>query len=237
MKIYVKQIIFVLIVLINSLLVWSQSDTVKYTPDFNFEDGFYFGFEQVRNNDPVPGARLITNYDHTNADFYDRILNEKTISFFDKNGVKQDVSTDKIWGFSRNGVLYIRLSEGFHRITIIGGICHFVANITTYDTRYYDPYYSNRYYNSPYYNPYNPYDPYSRQTTRNSETNQYLIDFSTGKVFEYNFKNVEILLMQDPELYDEFMSLRKRKKKQLKFFYIRKFNERNPLYFPVDKPF
>ena len=38
--------------------------------------------------------------------------------------------------------------------------------------------------------------------------------------------------MRDPELHDEYIGLRKRKKKQLKFFYIRKFNEQNPLYFP-----
>lgn len=209
-------------------------DTVKYTPDFNFEDGFYFSFQQVKGNDPIPGARLITNLDHSDPDFYNKILNEKKIAFFDKNGARQEISTSKLWGFSRNGILYIRLSEGFHRVTIVGRICHFVATITTYDTRYYDPYYSGRYYYNPYYS---PYYPYGQRTTRNSEVNQYLLDFDTGEVMEYDIKNVEILLMKDPELFDEYAALRKKKQKQLKFYYIRKFNERNPLYLPVEKKF
>lgn len=226
--------IFILSFLSMILQAQNLRDTVKYTPDFNFEDGFYFNFQQVKNNDPVPGARLITNLDHSDPDFYNKILNEKKIGFFDKNGVRQEVPTSKLWGFSRNGILYIRLSEGFHRITIVGSICHFVATITTYDTRYYDPYYGGRYYYNPYYN---PYSPYNQRTTRNSEVNQYLLDFETGKILEYDVKNVEILLMKDPELFDEYAALRKKKKKQLKFFYIRKFNERNPLYIPVERKF
>ncbi|MGC9341247.1 MAG: hypothetical protein ACP5E3_00955, partial [Bacteroidales bacterium] len=66
---------------------------------------------------------------------------------------------------------------------------------------------------------------------------QYLLDFETGKLLDYDFKSVEVLLMRDPELHSEYVELRKRKKKQLKFFYIRKFNERNPLYLPVEKQF
>jgi hypothetical protein len=54
---------------------------------------------------------------------------------------------------------------------------------------------------------------------------------------DYDFKSIEVLLMKDPELYDEFVALRKRKKKQLKFYYLRKFNERNPLLIPVEKRF
>ena len=66
---------------------------------------------------------------------------------------------------------------------------------------------------------------------------QYLLDFETGKVMDYDYKTIEFLLMEDPALHDEYASLRKRKKKQLKFYYLRKFNERNPLFVPVDKRF
>lgn len=232
MRIYLMLLLFTSAVSIQ--LSGQQRDTVRYNPDFKFKDGFFFSFDQVRNNDPVPGARLITNLDHNNIDFYDKILQQRSIAFYDKNGARQEVPVSKLWGFSRNGVLYIKLSEGFHRVTIVGRICHFVADVTTYQTRYYDPYYNSRYYNSPYYD---PYYPYSQRTTRNSEMKQYLLDFETGKLLDYDFKSVEILLMQDPELHSEYVQLRKRKKKQLKFFYIRKFNERNPIYLPVEKQF
>ncbi len=213
---------------------YGQVDTVKYNPEFEFNDGFFFNFSQVKNNDPVPGARLITDYDYSDVNFYDKILEQKRIAFFDKNGVRQEIPVSKLWGFSRNGVLYIKLGDSFHRITIVGQICHFVATVTTYDDRYYDPYYGGRYSRNPYYD---PYYPYNRRSSRNSEMKQYVLDFDTGKVMEYDFRSIEILLMKDPELYDEFVALRKRKKKQLKFYYLRKFNERNPLYIPVDKRF
>jgi hypothetical protein len=61
---------------------------------------------------------------------------------------------------------------------------------------------------------------------------QYLLDFKTGNILDYSEESVELLLMADPVLHDEFASLSKKKQKQLKFLYIRKFNEKNPLYFP-----
>ena len=42
-----------------------------------------------------------------------------------------------------------------------------------------------------------------------------------------------LLLMKDNELYEEYVQLSKRKKKDLMFVYIRKFNEKNPLFIPV----
>jgi hypothetical protein len=66
----------------------------------------------------------------------------------------------------------------------------------------------------------------------NTEIRQYLLDFSTGRVLDYTAESLEILLMQDSELHDEYTSLRKKKRKQQRFIYIRKFNEKHPLYFP-----
>jgi len=107
----------------------------------------------------------------------------------------------------------------------VGRICHFVATVTTYDSRHYDPY---------YYNPYDYYYRYGRypQNNASSEMRQYLYDFDGGKVYDYDADALEILLMKDPELHDEFAQLSKKKRRQLKFLYLRKFNERNPLYIP-----
>ena len=70
------------------------------------------------------------------------------------------------------------------------------------------------------------------QTQGNTELKQYLLDFKTGNILEYDVKSIELLLMADPELHDEFAALNNKKQKQMKFLYLRKFNERNPLYFP-----
>lgn len=211
--------------------LFSQADTsnmVMYTPDFEFTDGIYLTFEQVRHNSPIPKSRLITDVDYSSKDFFEQVLDNKNIYFFNNVGMKQQVKTSDIWGFSRNGVLYIAMEEGFYRITIIGSICHFVATVTTYDTRYYDPYHYNPY----YYNNYYRYGGYPA-TFSSNELRQYLLDFDTGEVLDYNRERLEILLMKDPELHDEYSQLRRKKKKQLKFLYLRKYNERNPLYIPV----
>jgi hypothetical protein len=216
---------------------YSQRDTtglVKYTPGFKFEEGIFLNFDQLRQNKPIPKSRIITTVLYDDPDFYERVLQEKKVQVFDNLGTKQEFTTKNIWGFSRNGVLYINLNEGYYRITIVGSICHFVANLTTYNNNY-NPYSS---YGYPYYgNPYNPYSPYYSpySNSGNTEMRQYLLDFKTGNVMEYDVESVQLLLMTDPTLHDEFASLRNKKQKQLKFLYIRKFNERNPLYFPENQ--
>jgi len=221
---------------------------VKYTPDFKFIDGIYLDFEMVKMNSPIPKAKLLTSVDYNDREFFKKILALDKIYFYDALGVRQEIDKSNIWGYSRNGVLYIQVQENFNRITFVGNICHFVADITTVDSRYtnspygyYDPYYSSygygNYYNPySYYSPYSPYSPYSNynQPVSRTELKQYMIDFETGKVLEFDVDNTELLLMKDPALYDEYLQLSKQKKKEQMFVYIRKFNEKNPLYVPVE---
>jgi hypothetical protein len=213
------------------LVSQAQVDTssmVRYTPEFLFNEGIFLTFDQVRNNAPIPKSRLITDVDYYNKDYFVEVLSSKLIYFYDYYGNRQEVKSSDIWGFSRNGILYILMDNEFFRITIVGRICHFVATTTTYENRYYDPYYYNPYYYDSYYR----YGGYP-STYKTNEMRQYLLDFDTGEVFNYETKNMEVLLMKDPELHDEYVQLSNKKKKQLKFLYLRKFNEKNPLYIPV----
>lgn len=220
-----------------------NSGMVKYSPDFRFKDGIYLDFEQVKLNSPIPKAKLLTSIDYNDREFFKKILENDKLYFYDNMGIRQEILKNTIWGYSRNGVLYVQIQESFNRITFVGSICHFVADITTYDSRYYnspygyyDPYYSpygyNSYY-SPYYNPY--YSPYRQSNMSRTELKQYLIDFESGKVLDFDVSNTELLLMKDQVLYEEYVQLSKKKKKELMFVYIRKFNENNPLYIPVEK--
>lgn len=224
---FVPLVLFVFIPLISSAQADSGS-MVRYTPDFVFNDGIFLTFEQVKNNAPVPKSRLITDVDYYDKDFFMQVLSGKYIYFYDFFGNRQEVKSSDIWGFSRDGILYILMDDEFFRITIIGRICHFVATVTSYDNRYYDPYYYNPYYYDSYYR----YGGYP-STYATNETRQYLLDFDTGQVYDYDTDNLEVLLMKDPELHDEYSQLGNKKKKQLKFLYLRKFNEKNPLYLPV----
>ena len=212
---------------------------VKYTPEFRFTDGIYLNFDQVKLNSPIPKSKLLTSIDYNDREFFKKILEGDKIYFYDNMGVRQEVAKNSIWGYSRNGAIYIQVQDNFNRITFVGNICHFVADVTTIDSRsynspygYYDPYYSPYSYSS-YYNPYSPYySPYRSNMTRN-ELKQYLIEFESGKVLEFDVSNTELLLMKDNKLYEEYVQLSRKKKKELMFVYIRKFNENNPLYIPV----
>jgi hypothetical protein len=213
---------------------------IKYTPDFRFADGIYLNFDQVKMNAPIPKSKLLTSVDYNDREFFKKVFEGEKIYFYDNMGIRQELPKNNIWGYSRNGVLYVQVQDNFNRITFVGSICHFVADITTYDSRsynspygYYDPYYSPYGYSN-YYNPYNPYySPYRSGNMTRNELKQYLIDFESGKVLEFDVENTELLLMKDNQLYEEYAQLSRKKKKELMFVYIRKFNEKNPLYIPV----
>lgn len=191
-----------------------------------FKEGIYINHKQLLTNKPIPIKYLITSYDKTEFDFFNKLLAEESIVYFDRFGLKKEIKVEDLWGFCRRGSIYINLGDDFNRIPVMGSICHFVASVTTYE----DPYYGIPYsygYNFSYGTP-----------TSNPRTDlyQFIMDFNSGKVMEFTSENVKIMLVQDAELYEEFDALRKKKQKQLKFLYIRKYNEKHPLTIPVNEP-
>ena len=72
-------------------------------------------------------------------------------------------------------------------------------------------------------------DMYAIQPTF-QELRQFIFDSQTNKIVDFNVKNMELLLKNDAELYAEFMKLKKRKKADSIFIYLRKYNEKYPLY-------
>lgn len=220
----VKKVFLLLYVLLFIGAAFGQQDTIKlkkYSPGFRFEEGVYLSHQQLLKNSPIPKQRIITKYNRNDFDFFNKLLMEEKIFYYDKFGLRKEVKTEDLWGFCQRGSIYINWGDDFSRIPVVGSLCHFVASVTTYEDRYYNPMYGYNYYNT------------TPSTTTKTEIYQFVMDFKTGQVMEYSVENVLVLLMEDPELYDEFNSLSKRKKKQMKFLYIRKFNEKNPLYVPV----
>jgi len=62
------------------------------------------------------------------------------------------------------------------------------------------------------------------------EMRQFVFDTQTNKVYDFNVKNMEMLLKNDSDLFIQFMALKKRKKADSIFIYLRKYNEKHPLY-------
>ena len=250
MKKFFRIIILVTMVISGCSLSYGKGQDkegmVKYTPDFRFRDGIYLNFDQVKLNSPIPKAKILTSTDYNDREFFQKLFESGKIYFYDNMGIRQEIEKNSMWGYARNGILYIQIQENFNRITFIGSICHFVADVTTYDSRYnnypygyYDPYsyyspYSPYGYGS-YYSPYGSYySPYRQGNMTRNELKQYIIDFESGKILEFDVENTELLLMKDSQLYEEYVQLSRKKKKDLMFVYIRKFNEKNPLYLPVN---
>lgn len=217
-------LVLTVVLFVSANLVAQQDLPDPYGNNMKFSEGIFLNFEDVRLNKPVPKTMIRSSHAYDDPEFFRKTLSERSLEYFDALGSVKTVDIKDIWGFSRNGYLYVAMNDGFYRINIMGSICHFIADQTVYDN-YYNPYYS-------YYGMYNPYyySPYSTRATK--EVRQYLMDFSTGNILDYEVGSVEILLMSDPELHDEYMALSRKKKDQQKFIFIRKFNERHQLIVP-----
>jgi hypothetical protein len=196
----------------------SDENRIKYTPAFKFADGIYINFQQVKDNDPVPKSQILTTIDYNSFDFYDKLFENKYITIYDNLGLKTKIEVSKIWGFGNKGIIYINLNNEFNRIPVFGSISHFIANKTIQE---YNPYHYN---NSYYYSN----DPYSTKTVMM----QYLLDFESGKIYDFTVGSVKKIISNDTELYEEFLKLSNRKQKKLKFLYVRKYNKKHPVYFP-----
>ncbi|MDA3891758.1 MAG: hypothetical protein PF517_08860 [Salinivirgaceae bacterium] len=216
--------LFIITFILLAKLALSQVDSVKlvkYSPGFRFNDGIYLSHQQLLNNSPIPIKRIVSKYNKAGFDFFDMLLSEEKVTYYDQFGMKKIIDVNRLWGFCRRGSVYINWGDDFNRIPVMGSACHFIATVTVYEDRYNNPNYGYGYYNVP-------------TTTSRTEIYQFVMNFRTGDIFEYTVANVLLLLMVDTELYDAYNALRKKKKKQMKFLYLRKFNEKHPLYIPIN---
>jgi hypothetical protein len=214
--------IFILFLLLINFYGFGQTDTnemVRYDFYYQFKDGLYLEFSNLKNNNPVTFERIVyPPYEDFN--FFDSLTSVKTISYYDNFGNIKEIEKSKIWGYSRNGRPYVFWANKFYLIPSIGSIAHFAAIVKIYHSNYYDPFYG-------YHYDYNYYPPRTYQT---EELRQFLIDFKTGEIYPYDAKSVEKLLSKEPELHAEFIKLNKRKKNKRMLEYTRRYNEKNPLY-------
>jgi hypothetical protein len=223
--------LFIFFFMFVSFYLNAQTDSIKpklvpFSEDFRFKDGIFMDFEDVRRNNPIPKERIITNLDENDYKFFETLLEDETVSVLDNMGLKVEIKVNDIWGYSQNGMLFIKYNGQFNRVPVFGSICHFIADKTYIDNRYNPSYYN---YGNYYYNPYY----YPNNQTVKTELRQYILDMETGSIMDYTHENLEIILARDKTLYEEFVKLKTKKKRQLKFLYLRKYNENNPFYFTI----
>ena len=212
-----------LTVIATQVCAQSTSHKEKYDADFIFTDGIYLDKDDFKKNLPIDKSQIISGIDPNDLTYFEQLVEQKTIELFDRLGNEISVETAKIFGFCSDGTIYINHNGTFSRVGIIGSICHFLGTKTVVNnvpSQYYGGVY-NRYY-SPIY----------RQTAT-VEPQQYLYNFETGDLLEYNPHNLETMLMGDPAIHDEYAALSRKKKNAKLFYYMRLYNEKHPIYIPV----
>ena len=213
-----RNILFLVGWLYFCISLQAQQKVTEYTKDFSFKEGVYLSFSDFKNNSPIPLSKVIFNANRGDRDFLKYALDKKDLVYLDSLGKEQQIETSKVWGYSANDAIYVNYGTSFNRVVVIGSISHFVATVQTIVSLR---------------NPYYYYDPYYNRTQYNYTTGQYILDFETGTIGDFNVTNMESLLQRDQELYKEFGALNKKKKRETIFIYLRKYNEKHAIYFPL----
>jgi hypothetical protein len=203
--------LFLTLLFFVSITASAQKDSIPYTRDIEFKEGIYLTIDQFKRNLPIPQSAIVSTIPKTELNFLTMVLEKKTVTYKDETGAQQEVASATVWGYCRNRSVYLNFNKAFNRLNVIGRLCHFTAEVVVRAA--YDPIYYNR-----------------GMTASYNELRQFVLNTQSNTVREFNSESMEIFLMSDPELYAEFMKLKKRAKSDAIFIYLRKFNEKHPLY-------
>jgi hypothetical protein len=223
--------IFLSIVFSVQLLAQDDSLSPAFRPDYILKDGVYLSFKDLQTNNPLPKENIFSNGDKTQPDFIAKTLTDNKEIIFSYKGSQYKAEVSKVWGYCQNGNIYVKFKDDkFWRVTVFGNISHFVATIVV--TRYVSSGYGMGYGGGFYggmggYGMGGPSVP-----VKQNETHEFLLDFKTGDVVECTPTNLELILSRDMPLYEQYMKIKKRKRKDFMILYIRKYNNEHPVIFP-----
>lgn len=209
-----KKLVFIFSLI--SFIGFSQTNSVPYSREYIFTEGFFLTVHQFKSNSPILKTSVISEISKDDVDFLKEEIKKKKIAYQDSSKVQYKIETSNIWGYCQNRTIYINYNNDFNRVNVIGTLMQFTALITT-SPGFMDPMYSN----------------YGLNTTVD-ELRQFVFDTQTNKIMPFDVKNLTLLLKNDPELYSEFMALGKREKADSQFIYLRKYNENHPLMLPAN---
>jgi len=208
MRLFLK---FIIVLFLIPCTSFPQSDTigkVKYSSDFVFNDGVYKTFSEFKADSPSIKQFYVKNpspYADPNYTILEYICPDsvKTLG---------GCEVKDVWGYAYRGDVYIAHTyyAYYFKLMVVGSLCHFVglAGIGTYV----------------------PANDVMMGFGADSDYQQYMLDFDTGEIVTFNYKNFSYFLQShDLELYQELM--KQKKKKKVIFKYLLKYNERHPIWF------
>lgn len=206
--------LFILSAFLCSGVLPAQQDTVwvVYHGGMELRDGIYRDFMAFRMNAPtVPIEDL---RDDQGVPVRDIRRAVSKLYYQGDGGDRKMVRKENLWGFCQNNAVYIAAGNGFYRIGLMGSLGHMVYELSYRD---WDPYMY-------------PYGGVTRTMLM-----QQMLDTRTGEFLPFSGAGMDHALRHDPILQEEFRALPKKRRKstEVLFRFLRSYNERNPLRFPV----
>lgn len=182
---------------------------------FHRKEGLYLDYIQFKENNPILKSQIISPLDTSQIDYFTKLVSQKEIKLYTKNGEITQIYPRELWGYFQNGILYINYEGTFYKVPVLGAISYFIGmQDVTYYTSGGIGYY--------------PYT-IGSVPVRTKERRDFLLDYYTGEVYPFSIHQLEQLLKRDDELYKEFSQLKIGQKKKKYSYYIRLFNEKHPI--------
>lgn len=211
-------VLIVLMVVFLGLPRVKAQDSIAYTKDFRLYEGLYLGYQDFRYNWPISKEKIITKINKDQLDFYSKLIEEEFIEYTERDGTVAKIKSEQVWGYCQNNIIFINQGKSFYRIPVFGAISNFIGTVEVLS---YSPGYD------PFMNA-----PINSTAMKTREIRQFLFDFYSGEIVPFSIEKLEEFLKRDEVVYKEFMSLGKKKKKELATKYIRMYNEKHQVYFP-----
>lgn len=203
------------VLLIFLSLLWSgegraQGDSVVLKEPY--PEGIFLNFADFKEQRLIEKSAIITSISKSYLDFYSRVLFEKEL-LIERGDNLQKMPSAQVWGFFQNNILYLNYRGDFYRVPVFGAFSYFVATVVVNTPGMYDPRFGTS---------------VSGGTTR--EIREFMMDAEEGKVKELNTENIRAMFSRDSLIWSEYTKLSRRKQKDQLYRFIRRYNERHPVY-------
>lgn len=197
-------------------IINAQSDSALISEINGLKEGVYLSHQDFRKNNPITKEQIKTKLDKEQLDFYYKLTQSNQIEYSLGNST-YTVAPKTIWGFEQNNVLFVNYNGSFYRVPVFGAICYFagIVEVTGYYTGVYDPMYGMG----------------GSRTIKTKELNEFIMDYYTGKVLVFNLSDLTMMLSKDEDIYKQFKSISKRKRRKQASRFIRMYNEKHPIYY------
>jgi len=210
-----KPLLIISFLLLN-LIFKAQSDSVMVTEQVGFKEGIYLTHQDFRKNNPITKEQIKTKLDKEQLDFYFKAASNEKLEYT-IGAETYSISTKNIWGLEQNKTLFVNFNGAFFRVPVFGAISYFagVVEVTGYYTGVYDPMFGMG----------------GSRTVKTKELNEFIMNYYDGKVLSFSINELDMMLSKDADVYKQFKSISRRKRKKQATRFIRMYNQNHPVYY------